>query len=150
MPREEYDLRVVAARDYAAKEQVEFIEDVYDNDGWLDSVKGLEAEPEGGRRCVACFRYNLRRAANYACDHGFPGLTSTLTVSPHKRSMLVFEAGDEAVAAAVADRPSLPFSLTFMRFDFKKKNGYLNSLRLAKENELYRQTYCGCIFSKRS
>lgn len=150
MPREEYDRRVAAARDYAATTQVQFIEDVYDNEGWLDSVKGLETEPEGGRRCAVCFRYNLRRAADYAYEHGFGELTSTLTVSPHKRSMLVFEAGDEAVASAVAARPGLPQPLTFMRFDFKKKNGYLNSLRLAKENELYRQTYCGCIFSKRS
>lgn len=147
MPREEYDWRVAAARDYAAKKEVEFVEDDYDNDRWLKSVKGLEAEPEGGRRCSACFRYNLRRAADYACDHNFPGLTSTLTVSPHKRSMLVFEAGDEAVAAATAARPECVHTLTFMRFDFKKKNGFLNSLHLAKEHALYRQTYCGCIFS---
>jgi len=150
MPREEYDRRVVAARDYASKKQVEFIEDIYDNESWLESVKGLEAEPEGGRRCSVCFRYNLRRAADYACEHNFTEITSTLTVSPHKRSMLVFEAGDEAVAAAVAARQECAVALTFKRFDFKKKNGFQNSLRLAKENELYRQTYCGCFFSKRA
>ena len=150
MPHEEYDRRVAAARDYAKTKQVEFIEDVYDNEGWLVSVKGLEAEPEGGLRCSVCFRYNLRRAANYACAHNFLQMTSTLTVSPHKRSLLVFEAGDEAVAAAVAACQEHADALTFVRFDFKKKNGFLNSLRLAKENELYRQTYCGCIFSRSS
>ena len=149
MPSEEYERRRDAARDYATKVEVEFVEDVYDNASWLESVKGLEAEPEGGRRCSACFQHNLRRAADYACEHGFTEFTSTLTVSPHKRSMMVFETGD-AVAEAVAEiHPELPEPPKFARFDFKKKNGFLNSLRLAAEYNLYRQNYCGCSFSMR-
>lgn len=148
MPREEYDRRLVTARDYAVKQQVEFIGDDYDHDAWLKSVKGLEAEPEGGRRCSVCFRFNLRRAADYACKHNFPELTSTLTVSPHKRSMLVFEAGDAAVEAVAAIYPKRACSLRFIRFDFKKKNGFLTSVRLAEKHGLYRQSYCGCEFSE--
>ncbi len=148
MPTDEYQRRCNAARDYATKAQVEFIEDRYDNGNWLESVKGLESEPEGGRRCSACFRHNLRRAADYASVHGFTEFTSTLTVSPHKRSLMVFEAGDDVADVVTAIHPELPVPLKFTHFDFKKKNGFLNSLRLASEYNLYRQTYCGCSFSK--
>ena len=149
MPFEEYQLRRDAALGYATKAKVEFIEDAYDNDRWLESVKGLEGEPEGGKRCAACFKHNLRRAADYACEQGFTEITSTLTVSPHKRSLMVFEAGEAAVQEAATQHPGLSTAPTFMHFDFKKKNGFLNSLRLAALYDLYRQTYCGCSFSIR-
>lgn len=149
MPLEEYQRRRDAARDYAVKAKVEFIEDAYDNERWLASIKGLEDEPEGGKRCAACFRHNLRRAADYACEQGFAEITSTLTVSPHKRSIMVFEAGEAMTQAAAAQHPDLSTPPKFVSFDFKKKNGFLNSLRLAALYDLYRQTYCGCSFSRR-
>lgn len=149
MPPDEYQRRRDAARDYATMAHVAFIEDVYDNDTWLKSVKGLETEPEGGRRCSACFRHNLRRAADYACEHRFTEFTSTLTVSPHKRSLMVFDAGDEVAKAVAAIHPDLPQSPKFSHIDFKKNNGFLNSLRLAALYKLYRQSYCGCTFSTR-
>ncbi len=147
MPFEEYQLRRDAALGYATKAKVEFIEDAYDNDQWLESVKGLEGEPEGGKRCAACFKHNLRRAADYACEQGLTEITSTLTVSPHKRSLMVFEAGETAVQDATAHHLEIPTPPKFMHFDFKKKNGFLNSLRLANLYDLYRQSYCGCVFS---
>lgn len=149
MPFEEYERRRNAARNYATTAKVEFIEDAYDNERWLASVKGLEGEPEGGKRCAACFKHNLRHAADYACKQGFTEMTSTLTVSPHKRSLMVFEAGETAVQDVSAQHPELSIGLTFMHFNFKKKNGFLNSLRLAALYDLYRQTYCGCSFSIR-
>ena len=149
MPLEEYQLRRDAVRDYATKAKVEFVEDAYDNKHWLESVKGLEGELEGGKRCAVCFKHNLRRAADYACEQGFTEITSTLTVSPHKRSMMVFEAGETAVQEAAAQHPELSTPPAFMHFDFKKKNGFLNSLRLAALYKLYRQSYCGCVFSIR-
>lgn len=149
MPFEEYERRRNAARNYATTAKVEFIEDAYDNDRWLESVKGFEGEPEGGKRCAACFKHNLRHAADYACKQGFTEITSTLTVSPHKRSLMVFEAGETAVQDTIAQHPELATPPTFVHFDFKKKNGFLNSLRLAALYDLYRQTYCGCSFSIR-
>ena len=147
MPVAEYQHRRNTARDYATQAKVEFIEDTYDNAKWLEAIKGLEQEPEGGKRCAVCFRYNLRRTAEYACEHGFTEMTSTLTVSPHKRSTMVFEAGKAMTLAVATEHPETPATLTFMNFDFKKKNGFLNSIRLSALYNLYRQSYCGCSFS---
>lgn len=113
----------------------------YDHSAWLEAVAGLEAEPEGGRRCEACFRHNLARTAVQAAEQGFGGFTSTLTVSPHKRSAAVFEAGH---AVEVEGGPR------FVACDFKKGGGFLRSVELARAFGLYRQTYCGCEFSERS
>ncbi len=148
MPREEYDRRRDAARRYAASVGLAFVEDGYDHPAWLRVVADLDDEPEGGRRCEACFRHNLRRAAEYACEHHLPVWTSTLTVSPHKRSQVVFEAGEAAAEAAANRLHAIP-PPRFLRVDFKKKNGFLNSLQLAQAAGLYRQTYCGCEFSQR-
>jgi predicted adenine nucleotide alpha hydrolase (AANH) superfamily ATPase len=109
-----------------------------DHEKWLEQVAaGFEGEPEKGARCQRCFRFNLAQTAKYAAEHGYDAFTSSLTVSPHKVSAMVFAAGNES-AGPVA----------FLEIDFKKKNGFLLSLRRAKELGLYRQSYCGCEFSK--
>ena len=132
-PRAEYELRLASARKLAAAENIEFIEDEYDHDAWLASVRGLENEPEGGGRCAACFRFNLSRATRFAAERGIAEYTTTLTVSPKKRSATIF-----AVAASIAS------AAKFVPYDFKKKNGFLESVRLAEQYGLYRQNYCGC------
>lgn len=135
--REEFELRVAAAKRLADVDGVEIAIDDYDHEAWLRAVKGLENEPERGKRCDACFRFNIARAAEFAKSRGIAKVTSSLTVSPHKSSARVFAAGDEVAGDM------------FLHEDFKKKDGFLCSIRRAKELKLYRQGYCGCEFSKR-
>ncbi|MDO5000201.1 MAG: epoxyqueuosine reductase QueH, partial [Bacteroidales bacterium] len=100
-PREEYDLRLSELRRYAALMGVELVEDAYDHAAWREAVRGLEDEPERGRRCAACFRFRLARAARYAASRGLPVLATTLASSRWKDLDQVNEAG-ESVCAAVA------------------------------------------------
>ena len=135
---EEFLLRLESADKLAQNEGIAVFAAPYDHEKWLEEVaKGYEAEPEKGARCARCFRYNLAETAKYASEHGFDAFTSSLTVSPHKISAMVFEAGKEV---------SEPCA--FLEIDFKKKNGFLRSLRRTGELGLYRQNYCGCEFSK--
>ncbi len=134
---EEWARRLDAARALAAAEGVELLVEPYDHDEWLEQVaRGFEDAPEKGERCARCFRYNLAKAAARADALGCDGFTTSLTVSPHKPSALVFAAGHAAGAG-------------FLEFDFKKGNGFLRSVTRAKELGLYRQNYCGCEFSRR-
>ena len=134
-PKEEYDKRLEAAKKLAKAWKVELIEDTYDHEGWLDAVKGYENEPEKGLRCGKCFDYSFARTSAYAQEHGFKHFTSTLTVSPHKVSKMIFEIASKY--------PS------YQAWDFKKKDGFKRSNELSRELELYRQNYCGCEFSLR-
>jgi len=132
----EYAKRLDAARALAAADGVALVALPYDHAEWLAEVaKGYEQEPEKGARCARCFRYNLAKTAAYAAAHGFKAFTTSLTVSPHKPSAVVFAAG-----RAAGDG--------FLAVDFKKKNGFLRSTRRAAELGLYRQSYCGCEFSR--
>lgn len=138
-PEDEFHKRAENAQILADADGVELIRPGYDHADWLEKVaKGLENEPEKGARCARCFLYNLRQTAKYAKEHGFDAFTTSLTVSPHKVSAVVFAAG-----AQVAQETGVKF----LAADFKKKNGFLRSLVRAKELGLYRQSYCGCEFS---
>ena len=133
--RDEFGKRLGEAGKLAAAEGVELVVDPYDHEDWLRNVAdGFENEPEKGRRCERCFRYNLARTAEYAAAHGFDAFTTSLTVSPHKPSAMVF--------AATSDP-------RFLREDFKKRDGFMLSVRRAAELGLYRQSYSGCVFSRR-
>ena len=149
----EFEKRLDNARTLAAAEGVEVVADSYDHADWLEQVaKGFEDEPEKGARCARCFRYNLARAAAYAAAHGYDAFTTSLTVSPHKVSRMVFEAGADAAWSASAKEcgGSAAAVPEFLPVDFKKKDGFLRSLRRAEELGLYRQSYCGCEFSRRN
>ena len=143
-PREEYERRLAAARQLAEAVGVTLVEDAdASHDEWLEKVaKGYEDAPEGGERCRRCFEFSLSRAAAYAAGHGISSFTTSLTVSPHKRSATVFAAGN--AAAATRDGKT-----AFGLYDFKKRDGFRRSVALAKELGLYRQPYCGCEFSRR-
>ena len=106
----------------------------YDHEAWLEWVKGLENEPEHGRRCLRCFRFNLLKSYEKAKEEGIDHFCTTLTVSRFKRSGDIFAQGDDLEG--------------FERIDFKKKDGFALSCRLSKEMGLYRQSYCGCEFSR--
>jgi predicted adenine nucleotide alpha hydrolase (AANH) superfamily ATPase len=134
-PIEEYDKRLEAARKLAGEWGVELIEDTYDHEAWLTAIEGYEDEPERGLRCGKCFDYSLGRTSAYALKHGFDSFTTTLTVSPHKISKMLFEIGKKYPG--------------YEAWDFKKKDGFKRSNELSRELGLYRQNYCGCEFSLR-
>lgn len=133
--KDEFDKRLGEARRLASADGVEIAALPYDHDEWLREVAaGFESEPEKGARCMRCFRYNLAKTAQYAAAHGFDAFTTSLTVSPHKVSEMVFAASDDP---------------HFLKENFKKHEGFKRSLERSAELGLYRQSYCGCEFSKR-
>jgi len=148
--REEYEKRLGEARKLAAADGVELVADGYDHEEWRREVAaGYEDEPEKGRRCERCYRYNLARTAAYAQAHGFEAFTTSLTVSPHKPSAKIFAAWDESSASAAVSTQEDMSHLVFLHEDFKKRDGFKISVKRAAELGLYRQSYCGCEFSKR-
>ena len=112
----------------------------YDNSEFYDAVEGLEDEIEGGVRCFKCYELRLRKTAEYAKEHNFEYITTTLTISPHKNSEKINEIG-----LNVAEE----YGLKYLLSDFKKNDGFKRSIELSKEYDLYRQSFCGCEFSKR-
>jgi predicted adenine nucleotide alpha hydrolase (AANH) superfamily ATPase len=119
---------------------INFIEGDYEPDKFLQRVRGLEDEPEGGKRCTACFSMRLEKTAAYAARHGYPIFGTTLTVSPHKNYQLISRIGLELAEE---------YGVEFLDMDFKKQAGFQRSVQLSKEYGLYRQDYCGCDFSRR-
>lgn len=119
---------------------VKVVEGEYLPKDYFEYVKGLENEPEGGKRCEKCFRLRLESSARYAKEHGFDYFTTTLTISPLKNAQLLNSIGSE-----LAEKYGVPWLYS----DFKKREGYKRSIILSKEYDLYRQNYCGCVFSKR-
>ena len=143
-PQAEYEKREAElARliaEMPAAKTVELIRVPYEPEAFFDAVRGLEAVPEGGERCFRCYRLRLEAAAQYAASHGFDYFTTTLSISPLKNAAKLNEIGEAlAVQYGVAHLPS----------DFKKKEGYKRSITLSGEYGLYRQDFCGCVFSKR-
>ena len=139
-PDDEYRRRLDAARLLCAREEVVLEEDDRDTDAW-EAVCGARGdEPEGGARCRECFLLRLRRTAAYAAHRGIPFFTTTLAISPHKRTEDVFAAGRAAAAAT---------GTTFLDIDFKQRDGFRHACARAVRYGLYRQRYCGCRFSLR-
>lgn len=143
-PREEFDRRaaelqrLAEAMPHAGEFRV--IVGDYDEGAFLRLCKGLEDVPEGGARCERCFRLRLGEAAKLAAERGSDFFTTTLTISPLKDAQLL-----NAIGMELAER----FGVEWLPSDFKKKDGYRRSCELSKEYGLYRQDYCGCVFSKR-
>lgn len=119
---------------------IHFMEGPYNPGTFFDLCKGFEQEPEGGSRCTICFRQRLEKTAEMAGLAGCDLFGTTLTVSPHKNYKLISEIGNEI---------AIRYGLSFLDRDFKKKNGFKRSIELSKQYGLYRQNYCGCVFSKR-
>ncbi len=111
----------------------------YDSDEFYNAVKGLENCPEGKERCAKCFELRLKKSALYAKNNGFDYFTTTLTISPHKNAQLL-----NSIGGSIAQQAGVKYLFS----DFKKKNGYKRSCELSAEYGLYRQDYCGCVFSK--
>ena len=127
-------------KEFPAPNKVEFIEGDYEPELYYSTVKGLEREPEGGERCFKCYELRLRKTAMLARELGFDYFTTTLTISPLKNSVKLNEIGLKAAEET---------GTNYLLSDFKKKEGYKRSIELSKEYNLYRQNYCGCVYSKR-
>lgn len=117
----------------------DFLDCDYAPEDYLTAVRGLEKEKEGGARCAVCFRLRLERTAREAKARGFDCFATTLTVSPLKNAKVI-----NTIGFAVAEE----VGVKYLPSDFKKRGGYLHSVRLSEEYGLYRQDYCGCAFSK--
>ena len=143
-PEAEYQKRVAEQRHFLdrlpAKHKISFVEGNYDSEKFYAMAKGMEELPEGGERCFACYALRQRKAAEYAAKNGFDYFATTLSVSPHKNAEKLNEIGL---------RLAEEYGIAWLVSDFKKKGGYLESIRLSKEYGLYRQNYCGCSFSKK-
>ena len=143
-PESEYMKRVAEQKrlieSMPFKNKVEFVEGRYEPREFYDAVKGYEEEPEGGRRCHICYEMRLREAAEYAKKGGYDYFTTTLSISPLKKSDVLNEIGE---------RVGIEYGIAHLPSDFKKRNGYKQSIELSKEYDLYRQNFCGCVFSKR-
>lgn len=123
-----------------AENPIGFIGAEYESESFYEAVKGLEKIPEGGERCFACYRLRLERTAQLAAEKGFDFFTTTLSISPHKNAGKLNEIGGE-----LAEK----YGVSYLFSDFKKKNGYKRSTELSKIYGIYRQNYCGCVFSMR-
>ncbi len=134
-PPEEYEKRLEAT--YRIAEELKFPLEVasYTPEEWFRETISLEHEPEGGKRCEVCFRLRLKKTYFYMVDSGGDAFTTTLTVSPHKSAEVINMVGQEIGGDS------------FMTRDFKKRDGFSRSIQLAKQWGIYRQNYCGCIYS---
>ena len=143
-PEEEYWKRVEEQQRFIhqlpTRYPISFLEGNYEKDRFYQSVKGYEKEPEGGARCEICFRLRLGEAIKVAESGGFDYVTTTLTISPMKNAPLLNTIGEELCQNA---------TVKWLPSDFKKKNGYKRSTELSREYGMYRQDYCGCVFSLR-
>lgn len=143
-PREEYEKRVAELKrlivQMPMKNPVAFVERGYDEREFFEAVKGFEDIPEGGERCFRCYRLRLERTARLAKELGADYFTTTLSISPYKNAQKLNEISAEL--GEIYDVKALPA-------DFKKREGYKRSIELSAEYGLYRQDYCGCVFSKR-
>lgn len=142
-PKDEYMYRIEEQKRLIEaitfKNEVKFIATDYTPNDFYDSIRGLEEEPEGGDRCTVCFRVRLEYAAKLAKSLGFDYFVTTLSISPMKNSKLL-----NAIGLELEEK----YGIKYLISDFKKRDGYRRSVELSKEYELYRQDYCGCVYSK--
>ena len=142
---EEYRLRaaeeqrLIEAYNGLDARSINYTEGAYEPEVYLERIAGLEDEPEGGKRCTECFSMRLEESAKKAAEEGFDFFTTTLTISPLK---------DADRLNTIGEHYGRVFGVPFLPSDFKKKDGYKRSIELSREYGLYRQDYCGCVFSK--
>lgn len=141
---DEYNKRIAEIKKLISlvhpKHEISLIEGKYEPEKFFEMAKGLESEPERGKRCYKCYEIRLEETARIAEELGFNNFCTTLTLSPHKNATWINEIGE---------RLNSEYKANYLYSDFKKKEGYKRSIVLSKEYGLYRQDYCGCIFSKK-
>lgn len=137
-PKEEYLKRKAEQERLLKILDIEFLDCEYNENDFLEIAQGFEFEKEGGARCSRCFLLRLEKTATLAKQNGFDYFGTTLTISPHKNAEIINKIGESL---------GQKYNINFLYSDLKKENGYLNSIILSKEYNLYRQNYCGCRYS---
>lgn len=140
-PVQEYEIRKNENIAFAKKHNIPFIDADYDKDNWFARVKGLEWEPERGKRCTACFDMRFERTALYAYEHGFPVISSSLGISRWKDMNQINEAGIRAASRYP--------QLEYWTYNWRKNGGAARMYEIAKRESFYKQEYCGCVYSLR-
>jgi hypothetical protein len=137
-PQGEYVRRLAEVERYCREHAIALVEGEYDTERWFSAVKGSEDQKEGGKRCEICYRMRLEKTALIAQGRSIGYFATTLTVSPHKKALVVNRIGRET---------GVQYSRVFYEADFKKQDGFKKSCELSKLYNFYRQTYCGCVYS---
>lgn len=144
-PKEEYEKRkqeqIKLINELNTPNKLDFLDCDYDNDVYEELIKGYENCPERGARCPICFKLRLEKTAKLAKEHNYDYFCTTLTVSPYKNATQINEIG-----ASLSNK----YQIKWLYSDFKKEDGYKKSIELSKKYNLYRQNYCGCIYSQRN
>lgn len=144
-PKEEYEKRkqeqIKLINELNTPNKLDYLDCDYDNDVYEELIKGYENCPERGARCPICFKLRLEKTAKLAKEHNYDYFCTTLTVSPYKNATQINEIG-----ASLSDK----YQIKWLYSDFKKEDGYKKSIELSKKYNLYRQNYCGCIYSQRN
>ena len=140
-PIQEYEIRKQENIDFANQHQIPFIDADYDKDNWFERVKGLEWEPERGKRCTACFDMRFERTALYAHEHGFPVICSSLGISRWKDMNQINDSGTRAASRYP--------NLDYWTYNWRKNGGSARMYEIAKRENFYQQEYCGCVYSLR-
>lgn len=141
-PVSEFEFRAAELRRLVTEmgfENIAVAVEEYENEEFFQMAKGMEELPEGGERCFKCYALRLEKTAEYAKNNGFDYFTTTLTISPYKNAAVLNEIGGE-----LAEK----YGVKYLFSDFKKNNGYKRSCELSRKYSLYRQNYCGCVYSK--
>lgn len=142
-PETEYQRRINELKkfisNYKSINKINLIEENYNTDEYYKAVKGYEKLGERSERCYKCYEFRMKHACMYAKENNFDYFTTTLSISPYKNSTWINEIGEKL---------EKEYGIKYLYADFKKKNGYKRSLELSKEYNLYRQDYCGCVYSK--
>jgi predicted adenine nucleotide alpha hydrolase (AANH) superfamily ATPase len=139
-PRGEYLLRLEETRKVAETLRFRLIEGPYDDNRWLEITEKFKDEPEKGLRCDVCYAIRLERTANKAAELGFDSFTTVMSLSPWKKAEVI-----NRIGRMFAHR----FNIEFLEANFKKKDGFKKSTELSRQHGLYRQNYCGCLYSQK-
>lgn len=139
-PREEYETRRDEMKEYARKFSLSFVEGPYEVERWFEVTRGHDEDKEGTERCFICYEMRLREAARFARDNSFTWFGTVLSISPHKNAQKINEIGRSLATE---------YGVAYLSADFKKREGFKRSIALSRENGLYRQDYCGCVYSRR-
>lgn len=140
-PVQEYEIRKQENISFAKKHKIPFIDVDYDKDNWFSRVKGLELEPERGKRCSMCFDMRFERTALYAHEHGFPIISSSLGISRWKDMEQINQSGIKAASRYPA--------IVYWTYNWRKAGGAARMYEIAKQEQFYQQEYCGCVYSLR-
>lgn len=140
-PKQEYEIRKQENISFAQKHGIKFVDVDYDKDNWFERAKGMEWEPERGKRCTMCFDMRFERTALYAYEHGIPVISSSLGISRWKSMEQINDCGIRAA--------SRYDNLTYWTYNWRKKGGAERMYQIAKRENFYKQEYCGCVYSLR-